>query len=1232
LQTFEAMGNSNTKTGSQTSVSQRVAHEYERWFIGLLIALFLGEFLGYLGIVAPPHELISSLLSGAEFLSSALLGAYLIYLSDGRSRAQFSAVTLLGVGLEVILAFNRPESASSISGTLLHLGTGLGVVAITAQTFALRKPDEGKRREVRRTLYSMLLMPGFIAVSISVLDLTKILHPRVLDASVFMMDTAFSSAPSFSLSRAIQEMPFLRGVLVIVYMHLPAACAAVYALGRRSKKGRQHDDLINVFLWVGVAGFVVYHVVPVVGPASFFRDAFPNRPPAVENIKAIQYLAIPENRNCFPSLHTAWALLIAIYGSRLGRVAGLFSWLFAGLTLLATVGLGLHYVMDLVAALPFLLAIQTWRMKDTKLRSLLVNSLGLFGLWSLAVLFGGALFRDTPILTWFCSIITLAYFVRGQRKLWLFAADDAHFEPHNHKRPSPPMDKIGRGLTAVFFLSGFAALVYQVVFAKALALTFGSMGGASATVLTAYMAGIALGSWIGGKLANEGRDPIRTYVVCEFGIAVWCALTPVLFTWVRALYISIAAGGDPSNPQLVALQLALGLAVLMPPTILMGITLPVLTAHFEGKTESLGASVGRLYGANTLGAAAGALLTGYLLLPSIGTIGSTGLAVAMNLMAALAAMKLSKLTPRPGELQLSPAADVSTVHKNDRLRGWIAVAILTVGGILTLALESTYVHLLAVVAGNSAYAFALMLFCFLLGLGGGAAISRKKLEGGMSPGVGLAICQLGLSVAIIVGLFWWDQVPAYFESFAQYKETRSFEKREFVRFVTCALTMLPVSLFIGAAYPFSMELVGRAWPKHRLLALGRAAAANTLGNIIGALVGGFLLIPLLGSFSTLEAMSGAALCLAGLMAWSLDANDRRKIGLGIVMVLALFPLLPQGFNMTRLASGANVYFHSQSYGEVIDFAESLDGGLTTVSRFDTKNEGRVYTLLTNGKFQGDSSDKREMQAQVGFGLTPMLHTPQRERALVIGFGTGVTARAIHDGGFKALDVVELSGDLLDMAKRYFKKKNGDILARENVHTHVTDGRNYLMLTHNTYDLISIEVSSIWFAGAAALYNDEFYALTKTRLSKAGVLQQWIQLHRLSPANLVSIMATLRNHFQGVWLYVVGGQGMLIGCDHDCTPTPETLNAMDTSAQIKPLLSLYQNGTKDLLRSRLFKPAELDRFLVGMRSAGLDATTLISTDNNHLLEYATPRANVRKYGASLKENLRLLRHFQTPVTQ
>ena len=142
------------------------------------------------------------------------------------------------------------------------------------------------------------------------------------------------------------------------------------------------------------------------------------------------------------------------------------------------------------------------------------------------------------------------------------------------------------------------------------------MGTASATVLTAFMAGIANGSWLGGRLADGRHDPIKIYLVCEIGIAIWCVLTPVLFDIVRAQYIEFASGGDPAAPKLVLVQLLLGLAILMPPTVLMGMTLPVLTAYLERSSIGFGSVVGRLYAANTIGAAAGALLTGYFLLPT----------------------------------------------------------------------------------------------------------------------------------------------------------------------------------------------------------------------------------------------------------------------------------------------------------------------------------------------------------------------------------------------------------------------------------------------------------------------------------------------------------------------------------------------------------------------------------------------------------------------------------------
>ena len=375
-----------------------------------------------------------------------------------------------------------------------------------------------------------------------------------------------------------------------------------------------------------------------------------------------------------------------------------------------------------------------------------------------------------PIIVWVLSAVTLALYIRASQEIKngvetnrLHRAQATHVEDQKRERWLVPM----------FFASGFAALVYQVVFAKALGLTFGSMGTASATVLTAFMAGIAVGSWLGGRLADGRYDPIKVYLVCEIGIAIWCVLTPVLFDIVRAQYIEFASGSDPAAPKLVFIQLLLGLAILMPPTVLMGMTLPVLTAYLERSSVGFGNIVGRLYAANTIGAAAGALLTGYFLLPTFGSHATTSLAVVLNLMAALAASWLSRQESHHGDSRTDLALPAATsdidehrvVSSIQLTEGRIAILVLFVGGILTLALESTYIHLLAVVAGNSAYAFSLMLFAFLIGLGGGAQLSRLALDRGFRASIGLAVSYLGIAALIIAGLFWWDKNPCIFRQF-----------------------------------------------------------------------------------------------------------------------------------------------------------------------------------------------------------------------------------------------------------------------------------------------------------------------------------------------------------------------------------------------------------------------------------------------------------------------------------
>jgi spermidine synthase/MFS family permease len=769
----------------------------------------------------------------------------------------------------------------------------------------------------------------------------------------------------------------------------------------------------------------------------------------------------------------------------------------------------------------------------------------------------------------------------------------------------------------MFVMSGFAGLMYQVLFTKALALVFGSTSTATYTVLATYMGGMAIGAWLGGLFAFRLKNPIRTYGFCELGIAAFCALTPLLFVVIRAIYIDWAGDLAPDHTALLLYRVLLGGVCLLVPTILMGMTLPILARHFELSDVSLGRSVGYLYAANTVGAATGALLTGYLILPGLGVSSTTLLAVALNALIALFAFKLakdSKVQDVIGKAQSTSELGLTTTKSIAML----AFVILTVGGFVTLGLEVLYVHLLAVVAGNSTYAFALMLFAFLIGLSAGSEVARRLLVGVKSLLQPLLWLEVGLCVVVLVGLFIWQAIPDYFAGFAQYPLARSFAEREVVRGLVCLLVMIPPAFFIGALYPVCMEAIGGYFVRRRTTALGWGASLNTVGNILGVLIVGFVCLPSLGALNTLYLLAAIVTLLSLIVGAMALTTDKFRVGLAFSVLLVAFLFAPKSFDYTKLSTGANVYFHAQPYGTVVDHAESVDGGLTTVAVRDDGQGNEITTLLTNGKFQGDNGRGHEMRAQAGFALVPLMYTVQRNSALVIGYGTGVSSRVIYDAGFDHLTLLDLSKDIVRLADRYFADVNKGVSSAEKVDTYITDGRNYLMLDDKQYDLISMEISSIWFAGAASLYNQEFYELVKARLADKGVFQQWVQLHRISKQDIFYILNTLHTVFPNVWLYEVGGQGILIASEDYLAPSVAALELVQSSDSLAEIVDLYQNGVSEVLDGCLMGPSEIDRMV-----SQLGADRLVSTDNNMYLEHSTPKGNVREYGASIRENLEFL---------
>jgi predicted membrane-bound spermidine synthase len=1105
-------------------------------------------------------------------------------------------------------------------------------VVLGWQAWRLTDPDE--RAAARAALAGCAFFSLWGSCVVTYLYSTVVMHPATYDAVLYRFDQTLGFQPSAVAARIANALPPTTTVLMWVYGYTAVFYAVVYGVTLRR---RARPPLNMLYIWaLSGLGFLAYQFYPAAGPIYAFGGDFPDALPPADSVPASLAVVQPAPRNAMPSLHGGWTLALWAYSRLLG-----VRWLERGclvvlvLTLAATLARGEHYVIDLVVAVPFVAALlaaglRTVSWRDPVKRGIVVWGAGLWLAWIVALRGGLWAFEALPGLSWVTMLATVGYGVVLFRRFFALARSAA---PDATLVTVPRVGGVRhRGMltaTVLFFASGFTALVYEVVFSKSLGLVFGSMATATYTVLATYMGGMALGAWIGGRIAARRTDPLLIYALCEGAIGLYCALTPWLFEAIKAAYVPLAGGLAPDAPVLIVLRVLLGGGALLVPTVLMGITLPALARFFEPAEASMGRSVAALYGANTLGAAFGALLAGYAILPVLGLTRSIALTAIGSLLVALVALKLRERVSVGERGALAPAAprDAGPAAGSMPHRGLLALAFATllVTGLVTLALEVLYMHLLAVVAGNSAYAFSLMLFTFLLGLGGGAALSRGLLRLRQPLVLSIGWLQLGLAAVALFGVLQWDRIPFYFASFGAYPVEVDFTAREAIRAVVCFAAMFPPAFAIGALYPLAIELATRTSRQPAVATVGRAAALNTVGNIAGVLLAGFVLLPLLGSVTSIRLLAAIAAGLGVVCLWTVRAQIPGRAWAPAALVVLAFAVQPRALDYTALASGANVYFRAQLWGDIIDHAESVDGGLTSVAARGVEGGGQVRTLLTNGKFQGNNATGGEMKAQAGFALAPLLHVPQRERALVIGYGTGGSAHTVQAAGFRELDIVELSADVVRLADRHFPEVNHGVTGRPGVRLHVTDGRNFLLLQPHSYDLISMEISSIWFAGAANLYNREFYRLAKARLAPGGVLQQWVQLHHIRTEDVLYVLGSVRSEFRFVWVYLLGDQGIIVATnDAQARPSAEHVRRLSEAPGLKEVLALYGGRLDEVRESVLIDPRGLDHLLA---VAGVAPERWVATDDNLVLEYGTPKGNALDGAESMRHNVATLQRFQ-----
>ena len=620
----------------------------------------------------------------------------------------------------------------------------------------------------------------------------------------------------------------------------------------------------------------------------------------------------------------------------------------------------------------------------------------------------------------------------------------------------------------VFFLSGTAALAYQVVWMRWLARVLGSDAAGVTTVLVAFLLGMALGArWLGPPLARVAR-PAVAYLLVQLGVAAWALGTISLVPALEAL-------GSAAPRPLVAL------AALLPPTLLMGATFPLMGRLSIRGDRDAGPSTAGFYAANTYGAAAGALLAGFLVLPRLGLAGGVALGAAIDALAGVLAVAWLRDAPASSAVPPREARAASASLS-------IPFAAFACGA-AGLGLEVLFTRQLVALTGASVYAYAIVLGVFLFGIASGSLALGPRLGPGGSARPLASLACFAIALAPLLGVWlvaWRLGRQDVLHGLSNVIPLEGSALRLWVSHAVLAgLALLPVALALGAALPALVRAGLDAAPDERSRVLGAVYASNTLGAAFGASAAGYVLLPALGPESILVAASSLA-ALAGL---ALAPAPRRLSGYGLVAV-ALALVLTTG---TSTHEGHLVYERA--------------GRVSTVAvERRVRADSEVLALRVDGKVVA-STEPIDLRLQRLLGAIPAWLHGDVEDALVVGLGTGMTAGSLLS--FPTVDrvrVVEISEAVVD-ASRHFDAWNGRLLDDPRVELEIADGRRAVRDGTTRYDLVTADPIHPWTRGSSDLYALEHFEAMAARLAPGGVASQWLPLYQLALEDVRTVAAT-----------------------------------------------------------------------------------------------------------------------------
>ena len=628
-----------------------------------------------------------------------------------------------------------------------------------------------------------------------------------------------------------------------------------------------------------------------------------------------------------------------------------------------------------------------------------------------------------------------------------------------------------RLILAIFVLSGAAGLMYEVVWSRQLVLVFGNTTQAVSTILTGFFGGMAIGSFVGGRIADRVRSPLRLYGAIELVLVAVVLATPTTFHLLHEVYRG-AYGSLEGHAELLALvRFALAVLALAPATVLMGATLPTLTRQLTGDAH-LSSAFGRLYAANTIGAIFGTLAAGLILIELLGLTGTLVVGAGCSAVAGLVALFLSrdtKTAPVAHVHDATEAAPVVTAATAATARPTLALVLAFVSGLTSLGYQVLWTRLLSSGTGNSTYVFTLILATFLIGIAAGAAVFTW-----LRPRIGRPVAAIAIGQVLVAGLAFGGLVLVI-------GHPGPLDPMHVLESVGKAvgsvlLVVLPTTFVMGFMFPASSALLGDD-PRRIATSAGGLLAANTLGAIVATFAIPFLVIPVVGSPVAVAviALVNVATALTLLAASPMIALARRVasgalavvVGLAIVVGLATpGTVVDPGIARVR-ETGGTIFASAEDEIAAVQAGKHGQRELWVT--------GTSMTLLT--------VDAKLMP------VLPLILRPQSTRALTVAFGMGSAFRGALIAGLRT-DAIELVPSVPKMFG-YFYDDAAAVLANPTGRVIIADGRNHVELTDQRYDIIVTDPPPpIESSGASVISSLEYYQAGHARLNPGGIMMQW----------------------------------------------------------------------------------------------------------------------------------------------